>query len=288
MPSFEKQATGVRLEEEWLDCDNLNWNQFTTMHPMGIELGNLSQSISPDLEMNPETMTEMGGGLEDGQWWDEATSLRTPLFKPEANDVNIATNYLHELVSQVMAVSTRALSATSALLHSNSPPPTVSSTYVNEAFEGTRTLVRIINTISMKISGERGEGLQECVEEDGIGGLVLTTLACQQHLLGLFKAICKSIENCLEMVSGKKQVSDGIHGGSLNGDGAASSAQFTMVLQLLVHLINRLDRCLFTSPHTLSSPPSASSASAYGGVEDMVYMGKEAELQAQMDKLEEL
>ncbi|KAG7147515.1 Fujikurins biosynthesis cluster transcription factor like protein [Verticillium longisporum] len=110
------------------------------------------------------------------------------------------------------------------------------------------------------------------------GGLVLTTLACHQHLLAFFRAICDSIKWCVESVADEKRPPGG--GSSLHSDGAPSTAQFTMVLQLLMHLINRLDRCLF--PGRPPSPVSSASTSAYGGAGgdggiDLVLTGQEAE-----------
>ncbi|KAF4952469.1 hypothetical protein FGADI_6703 [Fusarium gaditjirri] len=263
LPSLEKQ-TGVSVDDDWLDYDSFNWNQTDTMAQADLALENISQNIDPDLNMSNDFMAGMDAHLEEGQWWDEMTPIQTPSSKVEVRDDRLPPNFLQELTSQAMAVSTKTISATSALLHPSSSPPTVSSQYVNQAVDGTRSLVRIINTISINISREKDENTPEGLPDCGIGGLVLTALACQQHLLDLFKAICKSIEQCIDVKSRGKIAFETNHGTSLLGDPAPSSAQFTMVLQLLVHLINRLDRCLFTSTQTTPSPTT------YQGVMDQM------------------
>ncbi|KAF5637532.1 fungal zn(2)-Cys(6) binuclear cluster domain protein [Fusarium sp. NRRL 25303] len=270
LSSLEKQ-TGGSLEDDWLDYDSFNWSQTSTMAQADLDLENTSQNIDPDLKMSNEFMVGMDAHLDEGQWWDDTTPIQTPSSNVEVSDDRASPNFLQELTSQAMAVSTKTISATTALLHSNSAPPTVSSQYVNQAFDGTRSLVRIINTISIIISREKDENSSEAVSCCGIGGLALTILACQQHLLGLFKAICKSIEHCIDEKSREKTAFETNHSSSLMGDPAPSSAQFTMVLQLLVHLINRLDRCLFAGIQTMPS------TNEYQGVMDLTRTEKNGE-----------
>ncbi|KAF5695670.1 fungal zn(2)-Cys(6) binuclear cluster domain-containing protein [Fusarium denticulatum] len=271
LPSLEKQ-TGGSLEDHWLDYDNFNWHQTGTMAQADLDLEDTSQSINPDLKMSNDFMAGMDAHLDEGQWWNETTPIQTPVSNADVSDDRATPSFLQELTSQAMAVSTKTISATIALHHPRSAPPTVSSQYVNQAFDGTRTLVRIINTISMIISGENDENTSEGESCCGIGGLALTTLACQQHLLGLFKAICKSIEHCVDKKSREKTAFGISHSSSLIGDPAPSSAQFTMVLQLLVHLINRLDRCLFTGIQTMPSPTDK-----YQGGMDLTRLEKNAD-----------
>ncbi|KAF4473480.1 fungal zn(2)-Cys(6) binuclear cluster domain containing protein [Fusarium agapanthi] len=270
LPSLEKQTSGS-LEDDWLDYDNFNWHQTGTMAQADLDLENTSQNINPELKMSNDFMAGMDVHLDEGQWWDETTPIQTPLPNVEASDDSATPNFSQELTSQAMAVSTKTISATIAMLRPGSAPPTVSSQYVNQAFDGTRTLVRIINTLSMIIFGEKDENTSEGVSGCGIGGLALTTLACHRHLLDLFKAICKSIENCIDEKSREKTAFEINSSSSLIGDPARSSAQFTMVLQLLVHLINRLDRCLFSGVQTIPSP------NAYQGVMDLTPMEKNAD-----------
>ncbi|KAF4438401.1 fungal zn(2)-Cys(6) binuclear cluster domain-containing [Fusarium acutatum] len=270
LPPFEKQ-TGGSLEDDWLDYDNFNWHQTGTMAQADLDLENTSQNINPDLKMSNDFMAGMDAHLDEGQWWNETTPIQTPLSNVEVSDDRATPSFLQELTSQAMAVSTKTISATIALLHPGSAPPTVSSQYVNQAFDGTRTLVRIVNTISIVISGEKDENTPEGVSGCGIGGLALITLTCQQHLLALFKAICKSIEHCVEGKSREKTAFEINHSSSLIGDPAPSSAQFTMVLQLLVHLINRLDRCLLAGAQTSPSPDT------YQGGMDLTRLEKNAD-----------
>lgn len=276
-----------------LDFDGFNWDQLPVLPPMQLGMGGQPRSavdhVSFDLDMNHGTVAERSGAPGDGQWWSGVPSPLSLSPKPEAGDENIpAADSLQELTSQATAVSAQAVSATRLLLRPGSAPPTVSSAHVNEAFEGTRTLVRIINNIvAMASPGDSGDEIEAARGDGGcraadIGGLVLTMLACHQHLLAFFRAICDSIERCVESVADEKRPPGGGCGSSLHGDGPPSIAQFTMVLQLLVHLINRLDRCLF--PARPSSPVSSSSSSnsAYGGASgggglNLVLTGQEAE-----------
>ncbi|KNG48004.1 hypothetical protein DDE82_002269 [Stemphylium lycopersici] len=248
-----------------VDFDGFNWGQpplFSSMQ------SSMTKQVEMDLSMTNHTTAQTSGTHSDGQWCIDTPSMLYSSPNPEFYRETIAAaDSFQELMSQATVVSAQAASATRLLLHPESTPPTVSSAHVNEAFEGTKTLVRIIYEI-MSIASPNDSGYElEAVRCDGgcrsadIGALVLTTLACHQHLLAFFKAICDSIERFVESAGDAKRFSQ--VGSSLHGDGLPSTAQFTMVLQLLVHLINRLDRCLF--PTRPSSPVSSSSASACGG-----------------------
>jgi hypothetical protein len=70
-------------------------------------------------------------------------------------------------------------------------------------------------------------------------GAVFLALAFHQHILALFRAICDSIQRSLGSIGPlSEQEQQALHG---NG---ASSAQFVMVLQLVMHMINRIGRSL--------------------------------------------
>ncbi|KAF5711133.1 fungal zn(2)-Cys(6) binuclear cluster domain-containing protein [Fusarium mundagurra] len=270
LPSLEKQSGGS-LEDDWLDYGNFNWHQTGTMAQADLDVEKTSQNMNQDLKMTNDFMAGMDAHLDERQWWEETTPMQTPLSNAEVSDDRATPNFLQELTSQAMAVSTKTISATIALLHPGSAPPTVSSQYVNQAFDGTRTLVRIINTMSIIIPGEKDKNTSEAVSGCGLGGLAFTTLACHQQLLDLFKEICKSIEHCIDEKSREKSAFEISHSSSLIGDQAPSSAQFTMVLQLLVHLINRLDKCLFAGVQTLPSPDT------YQGGIDLTRLEKNAD-----------
>ncbi|KAL2830290.1 hypothetical protein BDW59DRAFT_158619 [Aspergillus cavernicola] len=72
-------------------------------------------------------------------------------------------------------------------------------------------------------------------------GLAFSVLACHQHLFALFRAICDAIHRCLQCREEHRnhQYSSEI--------GPSSVAKFIMVLQLLIRLINRMDRSLVAS-----------------------------------------
>ena len=262
-----------------LDFDGFNWDQLSVSPPMQLGMGGQPRCavdhVGLDLDMNHGTVAERSGAPGDGQWWSGVPSPSSSTPKPEAGDENIlAADSLQGLTLQATALSAQAVSATRLLLRPDSAPPTVSSAHVNEAFEGTRTLVRIIkNIVGMASPGDSGDELEAARSDGGcrvadIGGLVLTTLACHQHLLAFFRAMYDSIERCVKSVADEKRPlgsggGSSLHGDALHGNGPPSTAQFTMVLQLLMHLINRLDRCL--SPARPSSPVSSSLTSAYSG-----------------------
>jgi hypothetical protein len=148
------------------------------------------------------------------------------------------------LTEQLMALSTRATRATRQLDRAaSSMPLTVNSPVVNEAFEAANTLVRIINSIplanSISASSQPLPRDEDEPQPTTDYGLVFLALASHQHVLALFRAICDSIQRSLgSMAPGSEQQQQALH-----GDGA-SSAQFVMVLQLVMHLINRVGRSL--------------------------------------------
>jgi hypothetical protein len=121
-------------------------------------------------------------------------------------------------------------------------PLTVSSPEVNEALEDTNTLIRIINDIT---APDRDDITLDQTTTDY--GLAFSTLACHQHIIALFQAICDAIHRCLRANKEHQQHHDRRE--QHNDVGPCSVAQFVMVLQLLIHLINRMDRSLFqTNP----------------------------------------
>ncbi|KAF2122759.1 hypothetical protein BDV96DRAFT_681399 [Lophiotrema nucula] len=148
------------------------------------------------------------------------------------------------LTGQLMALSTQVTRATRQLDCTGSITPlTVNSSVVNEAFEATNTLVRIINSIPLANSTSASSHPLPHDENEPKSntdcGLIFLVLASHQHVLALFRGICDSIQRSLgSMAPGSEQQQQALH-----GDGA-SSAQFVMVLQLVIHLINRVCRTL--------------------------------------------
>ncbi|KAK4229589.1 hypothetical protein QBC38DRAFT_471648 [Podospora fimiseda] len=258
----ENSPSETTIEEEeaspqQMDFDSINWDHFSMFSPM--------DALPLDFEMNhhdsnnPEPMSavstlpaaERNEVFADGQWWNGVPTPPSSSPKIELGDNQLCTtDFLQRLTAQATTVSAQAMAATRLLLSPGSAPPTVLSVHVNEAFEGTKTLVRIVNDIaavSSSCSSDNSDGSCKSLE---IGALVLTTLSTHHHLLAFFKAICDSIERSVESVRDDKG-----NGSSLHGDGPPPTAQFTMVLQLLVHLSNRLDRSLFpVRPESPISP----------------------------------
>jgi hypothetical protein len=114
---------------------------------------------------------------------------------------------------------------------------------VNEVFEAANALVRIIDGIMLENStSASSKYLPHDTNEPQPTtdyGLIFLALAAHQHVLALFRAICSSIQRSLGLMAlGRDQQQQALH-----GDGA-SSAQFVMILQLIMHLTNRLGRNL--------------------------------------------
>lgn len=150
------------------------------------------------------------------------------------------------LTEQLLSLSIRTTRATRELEGVNHTAPlTVNSSVVNDAFEAVNALIRVINSISL--SNHTNLSLQpmarqETERQQSIDyGLTFQTLAFHQNILALFKAIFGSIRRSLGSIGPmSEQQRQALHG---NG---ASSAQFIMVLQLIMHMINRVDRSLRT------------------------------------------
>lgn len=175
--------------------------------------------------------------------------------EPEADDDDDSDNShdqdaVQELSLQLTAISQRATRAKRRLHRAGCPPPTVSSPEVNEAFEDTNNLLRIANNITNACAHLCDEASSNSITPDY--GLVFSALASHQHLLALFKAICHLIQRYLESMTSanqhRQQQQQRLHDGDI---GPSSVAQFVMVLQLLTHLINRMDRNLaqVNGPH---------------------------------------
>ncbi|KAH7013038.1 hypothetical protein EDB80DRAFT_709252 [Ilyonectria destructans] len=145
--------------------------------------------------------------------------------------ISTSPSTVDALSSQLMALSQRATQATHRLVHPGGVPPTVSLPEVSETFEDVNTLIRIINNITAASSDDYG--------------LVFLALASHQHLLALFRAICDVIRQCLESMASDNEHQEQQQRGLYHSDaGPSSVAQFVMVLQLLLHLIDRMDRSL--------------------------------------------
>nr|UBX54522.1 hypothetical protein [Aspergillus sp.] len=154
--------------------------------------------------------------------------------QPSEDDDKDSTD---DLSLQLISLSQRARRAMRRLVRPGGKPLTVSSPEVNEALEDTNDLIRIIHDITAK--DRDAETLDATTTNYG---LVFSTLACHQHIVSLFQAICDAIHQCLQskMASEQQHHRRRQH----NEVGPASVAQFVMVLQLLMHLINRMNRSL--------------------------------------------
>ena len=150
------------------------------------------------------------------------------------------------LTEQLMKLSNRATGATRELECAIiTMPLTVNSPVVNKAFEAANSLVHIINSIpladstygsSQPLSRDESER-QPPTEYSSI----FLALASHQHILALFRAVCNSIKRSLGSIVQGTELQ--LQQQALHGVGS-SSAQFIMVLQLIMHLLNRIGRSL--------------------------------------------
>lgn len=166
------------------------------------------------------------------------------------NKLSDATDDDHALAlsSQLVALSQRATRAMRRLVHRGEAPLTVSSPEVNGALEDTNTLIRIINDIAT-LDNERGEAVNTSAATTTNSAVPFLAITCHQHLVALFRAICDAIYRCQKEKDEHYELQDQQpnRGGQYSAIGPSSVAQFVMVLQLLMHLINRIDRSLFQS-----------------------------------------
>ncbi|KAJ4351217.1 uncharacterized protein N0V89_006556 [Didymosphaeria variabile] len=156
------------------------------------------------------------------------------------------------LSSQLASLSQRATQTTRRLVRPNREPLTVSSSEVNEALEIVNNLIHIVNNIT---APDRDNITLDATTTDY--GLALSALACHQHLIALFGAICDAIHQCVQYKQEQmQQQQQKQHRSRQNSNvGPSVVAQFVMVLQLMMHLINRMDRSLFQNSSSASQYP---------------------------------
>jgi hypothetical protein len=183
--------------------------------------------------------------------------------RDDSDDGDDATHPTDALSAQLVALSQRATRAVRRLARPGRAPLTVSSREVNEALEDTNTLIRIINSINP--ADRDPNKLDAAPPSPPDTGLAFSALACHQHLVALFRAICDAIHRCLkeqqqqqqqQQQAQQQQTQQQHHLLRQRSDVEPSSiAQFVMVLQLLMHLINRMDRSFVRTP-TWAGPTS--------------------------------
>lgn len=211
-----------------------------------------------------QAVDESGAGISFNDWdtsvqptslADAAPILPDP-SATESEDAEVNQQLTGALSSQLVSLSEGAMQAVRRLVQSSPGrmPLTVSSHEVNVALEGTNTLTRIINSI---ILSDRDDFNLDPTTTNF--GLIFSALACHQHLVALFRAICNAIHLCLHS---KKEHQHQVHRGQPSGIGSlcdvgpSSVAQFVMVVQLLMHLINRMDRSLLQNSSSIPSGES--------------------------------
>lgn len=142
-------------------------------------------------------------------------------------------------------------------------PLTVKSPVVNEAFEAANALVRIINSIPLADSTYgSSQPLSPKRQVPAEYSLIFQALSAHQHVLSLFRAVFDSIKRSLGSIL---QETEPQQQKSLHGDGS-SSAQFIMVLQLIMYVVNRIGRSL-RSGNRSNTGQSMLTSQAKGGEE---------------------
>ncbi|KAJ5688504.1 hypothetical protein N7462_002896 [Penicillium macrosclerotiorum] len=204
------------------------------MPPLNTTMGCINDTSAhswhghPDLTYNTESDERMQEGLS-------TIPLR---FQDESKET---------LTEQLIKLSNRAMGATrenecaitTTSLTVNSPP-------VNEMFEAANTLVQIINSLTMADSTDGSSRSSSRDRSDGNERQLPTkywpiflALDSYQHVLSLFHAVCDFIKRSLGSIGqGMELQQQTLHGAG------SSSAQFIMVLQLVMHLLNRIGRSL--------------------------------------------
>ncbi|KAF1958924.1 hypothetical protein CC80DRAFT_591806 [Byssothecium circinans] len=202
------------------------------------------ETLSPHFGNLDDCFPSLGDGSDLGfNSWDTNLHIFTQtsplaLAEPMADitmDRELGVNssddegdHIDSLFSQLTALSQRAIRASRALVQQTTPLA-VSSPPVNQALEDTNTFIRIVNKLT---AGLESDGPHLVVDD----GLIFLALASHHRLLSFFKAICDSIHLYLETTLSKNEQPRS----DLRGD-----AQLVMILQLLMHLINRIDQNLF-------------------------------------------
>ena len=245
------------------------FQQSSASSPSQIELPSLNTDDFLGLGMGPlspgPSFTAMQGP------WDIHHQM-TPGHEKASQSSDAPSSYEEESpeawTTRLASLAIRALHTGKQLSPSdNSAPLTVSSPQVEEVFDATSTLLRILDSVSAALhvsSSSSPEPLASSEPTDNAAltqdpGLIFLILACHQRLLDSFQAVCSSIRRSLRSVSHNNSGRGILHSTlprkrTLHGDEERPcAAQFVMVLQLVSHLLSQLDRALNPSSTSSSS-----------------------------------
>ncbi|KAJ5290757.1 hypothetical protein N7478_000008 [Penicillium angulare] len=205
--------------------------------------------------MIPPLETTMGCMNDDGtNSWNSQHDLTYNTESDERMQEDLASNPLlfqgegkETLAEQLMKITNRAMGATRELECAvNTTSLTVNSPPVNEMFEAANALVQIINSLTLADSTDSSLRSSSRDGSDGNDRQLPTeyypiflALDSYQRVLSLFHAVCDFIKRSLGSITrGTELQQQTLHGAG------SSSAQFIMVLQLMIHLLNRIGRSL--------------------------------------------
>lgn len=163
------------------------------------------------------------------------------------------------LTEQLMRMSNWAIGATRELERTSTPAPlTVNSPVVSEAFAAANNLVRVINNILLAGSTSTGTSTDGSSPQPSSSSSpptecspIFLALASHQHMLALFRVFCDCIKRSLGSISEEAmqmqmqpEEEQRLHAAAGSSSSSSASAQFSMVLQLILHLLNRISRSL--------------------------------------------
>jgi hypothetical protein len=188
---------------------------------------------------------------------------------------NHADEQLELWYEQLIILSNRIHRSARSIASHDSPSLTVNSPQVEGLFEVTRTLITTMESLAhyyASQSTKRPDGLlTNSSSRESLStpdrSVVFLTLACEQKLLGVFEAVCVSIERHVHPEGGgelnplsSQSATAPTHlqssrtgpssplgtwkSPSTSEASGPAMAQFAMILQLLSHLLSRLDRAL--------------------------------------------
>ncbi|KAL2063568.1 hypothetical protein VTL71DRAFT_5373 [Oculimacula yallundae] len=194
------------------------------------------------------------------------------------------------LTEQLMRMSNWAIGATRELGRTSTPALlTVNSPVVSEAFAAANTLVRIINSILLASSTSTGTNIDGSSPQPSSSSSpptdyspIFLALASHQHILALFRVLCDSIKRSLGSISEEAmqmqmqpQEEQGLHAAIGSSSSSSAPAQFSMVLQLILHLLNRISRSLRMGESRRRSTSISTSTDPYDMMFGMESVGVE-------------
>jgi hypothetical protein len=215
---------------------------------------------TPDSQTTPSRTANNSRDMERASKNQEETHQRHSKATPARQQPG---NQPKALVEQLAGLNISLFRSARHIASPDSPPLTVLSPHVEGLFEATILVIKIVGTLTPKPSSSKSSPIETFDSDVELqlpnnNDLIFLVLACRQQLLGVFKTVCQSIQRNMGCLAGdvtgplpgpdgrpseaqSYTTRDFSVSATLNGGGAPSMAQFTMVMQLLSYLLNRLN-----------------------------------------------